>query len=119
VPFTVDDTLTVSLGPSGYEQVTVEVHDASTVPVIFNGGHGSAWLQPATPSAFSNAFVRFEWRDAMVAATGLSASYQIADARFRLRPDFGAAQTSPPAAHCRPGGTTAEATSRSAIPSIR
>ncbi len=91
VPFTVDDVLTVSLGASGYEHVTVAVHDASTIPEIGVWSHGSTWLQPGEVPSI--AFVRFEWRDPLVAATGLSTSTDILDARVHLRPDYGDAQT--------------------------
>ena len=90
--FSVDDEITVTFGASGYESLSVAVHDAATLPGLTSWSHGSLWLLPEGSNP-STGFVRFEWSGAFQAATGLTDSSQILDAEIELSPDLGDAQT--------------------------
>ena len=92
VPFAVTPTLSITLGASGYENLSVPVHDAATIPGLQTWSHGSLWLLP-NGSNPNTGFVRFDWRDAFVAATGVSDSSQILSAGIHLDPMLGDAQT--------------------------
>ncbi|MEO7359479.1 MAG: cytochrome c peroxidase, partial [Gemmatimonadaceae bacterium] len=62
----VTDRLTITLGVSGHENLTIAVHDAAMVgPGLATWSHDSVWLFPvnSTP-AFNTAFVRFDWSGA-------------------------------------------------------
>lgn len=91
VAFTVSETLTITLGASGYENLTVPVHDAATLPGLTTWSHGSLWLLP-TASQPSTGLLRFDWGDAFRTATGITAGSNILDARITLHPDLGDAQ---------------------------
>ncbi len=90
--FSAGDQVTVTLGASGYENLTVPVHDAGTLPGLTNWSHGSLWLLPGGSNP-STGFVRFEWAAAFQAATGVAAGGQILAAEIELSPHLGDAQT--------------------------
>lgn len=89
--FAVDDEITVTLGASGTENLTVPVHEAATLPGLTTWSHGSPWLQP-DPSNPSTGFVRFEWVADFQSATGVSDSSDVVHAAITLAPDLGDAQ---------------------------
>lgn len=87
------DTITVTLGASGRETITVPVHDAAmSVPEEPGIGHDAPWLRAVAGQPSAKGFVRFAWRDAFVAATGVSSSDAIVDASVTLHPQWGVAQ---------------------------
>jgi DNA-binding beta-propeller fold protein YncE len=89
------DRLTITLGASGYENLTIAVHDAAMVgPGLSTWSHDSVWLFPvnSTP-AFNTAFVRFDWSGAFRTSTGVTNSANILSASFSLSPEFGDSQT--------------------------
>lgn len=91
--FVVGDTLTVTLGGSGYENFTIPVHDSGTVFGSAAGANGTVWLRSNNNGAQRNTdFVRFEW-EAAFAATGVASPQGLVDASFSLMPSFGDAQT--------------------------
>jgi len=87
--FFVGDMLTITLGASGDENITVPVLDAATVNDGNNRGwgHDSIWI--GGPNI---GFVRFDWSTAFQAATGVTSSADIVDARFTLTGEFGDVQ---------------------------
>lgn len=88
--FSIGSTVTITLGASGYENVTVPVHDASVVgPNLSGWSHGSIWLGINGNGQAMTGFVRFDWAQAFAAATGLTASADIVDASLRLHPEWG------------------------------
>ena len=93
--FTVGSTLTVTMGPSGAENVDVSVHDCAAVgpgsAFLANGSHGSPWLS-ALGSQPTVAWVRFDWRAALVARAGLTSSADILDASITLHGEWGDSQ---------------------------
>ena len=87
--FPLADTLTITLGASGYENVTVPVHDASVVgPALPTWSHGSVWLGINANGA-TTGFVRFAWESPFAAATQVTSAADIVDARFALHPEWG------------------------------
>ena len=88
---TIEDTLTITLGASGYENLTVPVHDSSMVgPGLSSWGHDSVWLFPVSKGPEVNTgFVRFDWRDPILESVGIVSSAQIQDARVTLRGSLG------------------------------
>jgi hypothetical protein len=90
--FTLGSTLTVTLGASGHENITISVHDAGMVgPGLSTWSHDAPWLF-RTASGMNTGFVRFEWRDRFAAVTGVAAQDAILDASFSLLPEWGDAQ---------------------------
>jgi DNA-binding beta-propeller fold protein YncE len=69
---TIGNTLTITLGGSGYENIDVPVHDAAMVgPSLSTWEHDAVWLFPVNGGPGVNTgFVRFGWRDAFLEATG-------------------------------------------------
>ncbi len=86
--FEVGEILDIKLGASGYENITVPVHDASVLSGLTSWSHGSMWFGRAGSIA-TTAFVRFDWRDAFAAATGVTDSSQILETKFTLTPYLG------------------------------
>ena len=65
--FVIGTTLTVTLGASGYENLTVPVHDAGTIFGSNNGANGTVWLRSG--GGVRNVdLLRFEWESALAAA---------------------------------------------------
>ena len=93
--FTLTDRLSITLGASGYENLTISVHDAAMVgPNLSTWSHDSVWVFPVSGApGFNTAFVRFEWAAAFRAATGVTNALQLLGAGLRLEPDFGDSQT--------------------------
>jgi hypothetical protein len=88
--FTIGDTITVTLGASGAENLAVEVHDCATNPFTNNFAQGSVYLLRAAGGGQGNAaFVRFDWSQAFAAATGVTDPNDIVDASFTLQPFWG------------------------------
>lgn len=87
--FSVGDTITVTLGASGYEDITIPVHDAG-----MSGGNGT-WPYPRILGVDGNSglalrgFVRFEWVAAFAAVTGLASATDIVDASYTLPAEAG------------------------------
>jgi hypothetical protein len=91
--FTIGDTLTITLGSSGAEHVTIPVHDAGL------GGSRAAttsqdspWLAVAPDGQPVRGFVRFDWREALVAATGVTEAADIVAVSWSASPHWGMAQ---------------------------
>ncbi len=87
--FDLPEVITLSLGASGYEDLRIGVHDAALVgPGLATWSHDSLWIgtQQAVPIP---GFVRFDWRDAFVAATGVEDADRILDVRLVLQPLHG------------------------------
>jgi YVTN family beta-propeller protein len=84
-------TLTVTLGASGYENITIPVHDVAMLgPGLSTWGHDAVWLFPANGGPGVNTgFVRFGWRDAFLEATGIASAGEIVAASFSLKGEFG------------------------------
>jgi DNA-binding beta-propeller fold protein YncE len=84
-------TLTITLGGSGYENLTVPVHDTAMLgPGLSTWSHDSVWLFPVSGGPGVNTgFVRFEWRDALLEAAGIASAEQIVAASFAIRGEFG------------------------------
>jgi DNA-binding beta-propeller fold protein YncE len=93
--FVVTDRLTITLGASGYENLTIPVHDSSMVgPNLSTWGHDSVWLGVASGGpGFNSGFVRFDWSAPFRTATGVTNPTQILAAKFTLAPGFGDSQT--------------------------
>ncbi len=90
----VGDRLTITLGASGYENLTIPIHDSAMVgPGLATWSHDSVWLSTANGGpGFTTAFVRFDWANAFRSATGVTNAGQIIEARFELSPEFGDSQ---------------------------
>jgi cytochrome c peroxidase len=95
VSFALAERLTITLGASGYENLTIPVHDSSMVgPNLSTWGHDSVWLGVVNGGpGFNSGFVRFDWSAPFRAATGVTNATQILSASFTLAPDFGDSQT--------------------------
>jgi DNA-binding beta-propeller fold protein YncE len=91
----IGNTITIRLGASGYENLTVPVHDgAMTGPNLSTWSHDSIWLFPVSGTPKVNTgFLRFDWRTAFAQATGVGSAADILDASFSLRCEMGDANT--------------------------
>lgn len=90
--FTLGDRLTITLGASGYENLTVPVLDASPVgPGLASWGNDSPWVV-RTEGGPNPGFVRFEWQEAFRAVTGVTREDDLLGASFSLLPRDGDAQ---------------------------
>jgi DNA-binding beta-propeller fold protein YncE len=90
--FTLGDRLTITLGSSGYENLTVPVLDASPIgPGLSNWGNDSAWVY-RTEGGQNPGLVRFEWQQAFQAATGITLEDDLLEASFSMLPRDGDAQ---------------------------
>lgn len=89
--FSIGATLTIALGASGHENLTVPVHDAAmTGPNLSTWSHDSIWLFPVSGTPKVNTgFVRFDWRNAFSQGTGVGSAADILDASFRLHCEMG------------------------------
>ncbi len=87
----VGSSLTITLGASGYENLTVPVHDVSMVgPNLSTWEHDAVWLFPVNGGPGVNTgFVRFGWRDPFLEATKLESGDQIIAASVSLTAQFG------------------------------
>jgi hypothetical protein len=90
----VGDRLTITLGASGYENLTIPVHDSAMVGSgLATWSHDSVWLSTASGGPnFTTAFVRFDWANVFRSVTGVTNAGQIIDARFALSPELGDSQ---------------------------
>jgi len=86
--------LTITLGASGYENLSIRVHDTAMVgPNLSTWSHDSVWLFPVNSGPRVNTgFVRFNWRDAFMQATGVTDAGDILEARISLEGELGDAQ---------------------------
>jgi len=90
--FTLGTTLTVTLGASGYENITVPVHDAGMVGSgLSTWGHDAPWLFAGNGG--NTGFVRFDWSAPFASVSGIPSSSHILDASFSLLPEWGDSQT--------------------------
>jgi len=90
--FTLADRLTVTLGAGGEANLPVPVHDASPVgPGLSTWSHDRVQLY-GQGAAGQPGFVRFAWREAFTAATGVTDPAAILEARFSILPEVGDAQ---------------------------
>jgi YVTN family beta-propeller protein len=87
----IGDTLTITLGASGHENITIPVHDVAMLgPGLSTWGHDAVWLFPVNGGPGVNTgFVRFDWRNEFLEATGIASSQQIVAASFTLEGEFG------------------------------
>lgn len=91
--FEITDRISITLGASGHENLTIAVHDTAAVgPGLATWSHDSVWLTPANASQSVPGFVRFAWRDAFRNATGISVSSNIVKASFEIHGEFGDSQ---------------------------
>jgi DNA-binding beta-propeller fold protein YncE len=91
--FQIGDTVTVTLGAGPGAQIACAVHDAAMVgPNLSTWSHDSVWIFPVNGGpGFNSGLVRFAWRDAFAAATGVASSSDIVEARITLHAEFGEA----------------------------
>lgn len=90
--FEVGETLTITLGASGYENLTIPVHDAAPVgPSLATWGHDRVQLGYGGDVPVPG-FVRFEWQEAMRRETGLTVDDRLVAAAFSLSAWAGDAQ---------------------------
>ncbi|MEM7232002.1 MAG: Ig-like domain-containing protein, partial [Planctomycetota bacterium] len=90
-------SLTITLGASPYHNLNIAVHDASLLdPSRESMTQDRIALRPvngvASPTQ-NTGLLRFDWRSALVEATGLGSADQILDASFTLTPESGSPQT--------------------------
>ncbi|MEM7246014.1 MAG: hypothetical protein AAF533_11775 [Acidobacteriota bacterium] len=91
--FAFADTLTITMGSSGYDSITVPTHDVSTMSGLTGWNHGSLWLSNDDNGRNPNTgLVRFEWSGPFQATTGVTDSNDIVDAAVILHPAFGDSQ---------------------------
>ncbi|MEW6160461.1 MAG: hypothetical protein AB1813_23765 [Verrucomicrobiota bacterium] len=92
--FTITDRLTITLGASGYENLTIPVHDAAMVgPGLSTWNHDSIWLfQTGSTPRVNTGFVRFGWQTLFKQVSGVTNAAQILEAVFELHPELGDAQ---------------------------
>ena len=88
------DRLTITLGASGYENLTIPLHDSAMVgPGLATWSHDSVWLSTASGGpGFTTAFLRFDWASTFRTVTGVTNPAHIIDARFILSPELGDSQ---------------------------
>ena len=80
--FEVGELLTVTLGASGYENLTIPVHDASPVgPGLPTWSNDRLQLNIAGDARIPG-FVRFEWQAAMKQEAGLTVDDRLVAASF-------------------------------------
>ena len=89
--FDVPEQIEVTLGESGYENLTIDVHDAATIPGLSTWSHGSIWLFPHHATE-NTGFVRFEWQNAFTTATGVSNAADLVAVAIDFEPTVGDAQ---------------------------
>lgn len=92
--FAIADTMTITLGTSGYENLDVAVHDCSAIgPGLSNGSHGSIWLNAiGTTPGNPVGWIRFDWAAPFAAATGVASGADIVDAAITLNAEWGDSQ---------------------------
>jgi len=87
--FVLDEQLTITLGASGYENISIRVHDSSpTGPNLATWNHDRISLYKPS-DRLNPGFVRFDWREAFVEATGVADASQIEAAAFSFEPMSG------------------------------
>jgi DNA-binding beta-propeller fold protein YncE len=93
--FNIGSTLTITLGASGYENLTIPVHDVAMAgPNLATWGHDSVWLFPVGSGPRVNTgFVRFGWRNVVMQVCGVVSSSEILNASFSLHGETGDVQT--------------------------
>lgn len=91
IGFDVPEQIEITLGESGDENLTIDVHDAATIPGLNTWSHGSIWLFPHNATE-NTGFVRFEWQSAFTAATGVSSAAELIAAAIDFEPTVGDAQ---------------------------
>lgn len=93
-PIEIGETLTVTLGASGHEHISVAVHDAAMIgPGLATWGHDSIWLFNVNGGpGFNTGFVRFDWARRFRDVTGLESADDILAASISLFPERGDAQ---------------------------
>ncbi len=86
--FDIGTELTITLGATGDENLSIAVHDAGTPgPNLRTWSHDAPWL--ARNGAVLKGWVRFDWKDAFEAATGVASSASITGASVSLLPETG------------------------------
>ena len=90
----IPDRLTITLGQSGYENLTIPVHDTAMVgPGLSTWSHDSVWIAPSGNNPPSTTgFIRFGWQNPFRQFTATTDPAQIIKASFSVRPEFGAGQ---------------------------
>ena len=92
--FSISNSLTITLGGSGYENITIPVHDSAMAgPGLSTWNHDSIWLFPisGTPK-INSAFLRFDWKTNFALLTGVTSTQEILAASFSLHSESGEAQ---------------------------
>jgi DNA-binding beta-propeller fold protein YncE len=93
--FSISDRLTITLGASGYESITIPVHDTAMVGSgLSTWSHDSLWLTPIASGSprSTTGFVRFGWRDPFQQIAGVTNPAALLEASVSLQPEFGNAQ---------------------------
>lgn len=93
--FSVGDTLKITLGSSGYDNLDVSVHDTAIVSSgLSTWSHDTVWMyQIGSGPNLNTAFLRFDWSVPFQQAAGIPSSGHILQAAIRLHGDFGDSQT--------------------------
>lgn len=90
--FVLGEVLTITLGASGYENLTIDVKDAAPIgPNLAGWGADRPWVY-TTGGGQNPGLVRFEWRAPFVEATGVRSPDDLVAASFSLLPTDGDAQ---------------------------
>ena len=90
--FVLGDTITLTFGASGEQDVTIPVHDAGANAFLDNVSNGSVYLTSAQGLPNNCSFVRFEWSDAFRTITGVTSETDILDASFSIEGAWGDSQ---------------------------
>lgn len=117
--FDLGDTLSITLGASGYENLSVGAHDSGMVGLgLSSWGHDAPWLYPIG-GAQNKGFVRFDWSAAFSAISGVTESSSILAAELSIDPRGERARRSRSAVVCSAGATRPPAATGTSIPSVR
>ncbi len=84
--FTLGETLTITLGASGYENLSIRVHDSSPTGSGLNTWSHDRISLHRQDAGMNPGFVRFDWREAFGAATGVGSADRIIGAAFSFSP---------------------------------
>ncbi len=92
--FHLGTSLIITLGASGYENLTIPVHDVSIVgPNLASSGHDAVWLFKVSGGPGVNTgFLRFGWKSLFAQVSGVVDPNEILDANFTLHGEMGDAQ---------------------------
>ena len=84
--FTLGETLSITLGASGYENLSIRVHDSSPTGAGLNTWNHDRINLYKQDAGMNPGFVRFEWQDDFIEATGVDDAEDIVGAAFSFSP---------------------------------